>query len=135
MDTQKEPRGIRNNNPLNIRHGQPWQGLAPVQTDKDFDQFVTMQYGCRAAVKCAKTYVSRHKCDTVEKFISRWAPSSENDTQRYVSFVCKKAHLEPDTRLHVSFKNVICRLLWAMACYENGREISFQYFENAWALV
>ena len=31
-----EPRGLRNNNPLNIRHGQSnWQGTHPEKTDKD----------------------------------------------------------------------------------------------------
>ena len=33
-------RGIRNNNPLNIRHSKDkWQGIAITQTDKSFVQF------------------------------------------------------------------------------------------------
>ena len=45
------PRGIRNNNPLNIRRspGQTWQGECPVQTDKAFVQFRSMKWGIRAA--------------------------------------------------------------------------------------
>ena len=50
-------RGIRNNNPLNIRHSADrWQGARKVQTDKSFVQFETMAYGYRAAWKVLDTY-------------------------------------------------------------------------------
>ena len=43
-------RGLRNNNPLNIRcSADRWQGMATTQTDKSFVQFETMGYGYRAA--------------------------------------------------------------------------------------
>ena len=39
-------RGIRNNNPLNIRHSADrWQGARMKQTDPSFVQFKTMAYG------------------------------------------------------------------------------------------
>ena len=39
-------RGIRNNNPLNIRHSaDKWQGASETQTDKSFVQFKSMAYG------------------------------------------------------------------------------------------
>lgn len=45
-------RGLRNNNPLNIRRNNTkWQGLSVTQTDKSFFQFKTMAYGYRAAFK------------------------------------------------------------------------------------
>ena len=45
-------RGLRNNNPLNIRRNNTkWQGLSATQTDKSFFQFKTMAYGYRAAFK------------------------------------------------------------------------------------
>ena len=44
----KIARGERNNNPGNIRHGAKWQGLASTQTDKDFCQFISPEYGIRA---------------------------------------------------------------------------------------
>ena len=44
------PRGIRNNNPLNIRRGKDqWQGLRAQQTDASFCQFESLEYGWRAA--------------------------------------------------------------------------------------
>ena len=43
-------RGLRNNNPLNIRHSaDKWEGTRIVQTDKSFVQFTSMAYGYRAA--------------------------------------------------------------------------------------
>ena len=49
------PRGLRNNNPLNIRKGaQRWQG----QTGNDgaFCIFESMEYGYRAAFRLLHTY-------------------------------------------------------------------------------
>ena len=45
------PRGIRNNNPLNIRRTakDQWKGLRAQQTDASFCQFERMEYGWRAA--------------------------------------------------------------------------------------
>ena len=57
-------RGLRNNNPLNIRRNNTkWQGLSVTQTDKSFFQFKTMAYGYRAAFKTLQTYIF-NKYDT-----------------------------------------------------------------------
>lgn len=52
------PRGIRNNNPGNIRWGSDWQGLISEEerTDKSFCQFQDPVYGLRAMVKIIFTY-------------------------------------------------------------------------------
>ena len=50
-------RGIRNNNPLNIRHSADrWQGAAEEQNDPSFVQFKSMAYGYRAAWKTLESY-------------------------------------------------------------------------------
>ena len=50
-------RGMRNNNPLNIRHSADhWQGAAAEQQDKSFVQFESMAYGYRAAWKVLDSY-------------------------------------------------------------------------------
>lgn len=50
-------RGIRNNNPLNIRHSASrWQGMRMEQTDKKFVQFESMAMGYRAAWRVLETY-------------------------------------------------------------------------------
>jgi hypothetical protein len=92
-------RGIRNNNPGNLRHGQPWQGLAPQQTDSAFATFTSMPYGIRALVITLQTYMRKHGLRTVRGIIGRWAPPSENDTGAYIRAVCAPAGLAPDQEL------------------------------------
>ena len=85
MNYSKETRGVRNNNPLNIRRNpaNQWQGLRPVQADKLFCQFKAMKWGLRAAIKLLDNYI-RRGAQTPRQIISRWAPPSENDTASYV---------------------------------------------------
>ena len=50
-------RGIRNNNPGNIRHGgSKWQGMSETQTDDEYIQFDDPVYGIRALAKLLKNY-------------------------------------------------------------------------------
>ena len=51
------PRGLRNNNPLNIRRSADrWEGARVEQTDPAFVQFENMSYGYRAAWKTLESY-------------------------------------------------------------------------------
>lgn len=133
---QPIPRGVRNNNPLNIRHGSPWQGLRTEQTDKEFCQFVSLEYGFRAAFKVIFTYLSKFpRIDTVEKIINRWAPPSENNTEEYILSVCKFGYLNRQDIIRKQDKNRVCRLVWAMARVECGQQFSFGRIENAYELA
>lgn len=132
------PRGLRNHNLLNIEKGEPWQGLAPQQTDTRFCQFIADIYGYRAALVIIRNYMrKRPPVDTVRKIINRWAPPSENNTTAYLDYVCKVGVLDPDKRLSWSkSREDICRLIWAMARYETGSmDISFGVIQNAFSLV
>lgn len=131
---QPLPRGIRNNNPLNIRLGDNWQGLCKEQTDKAFCQFVSMEYGLRAAFIILFNYL-RKKVDTPDKIIKRWAPPTENKTESYIGFVCSGGYLDRHARIRKTDKQKLCRLVWAMAQYECGRIVSFGLIENAYSLA
>lgn len=97
-------RGIRNNNPANIRLGCNWKGLAEKQTDKEFCQFVTMTWGVRALLVTLRTYVVKHKLHTIRDIIYRWAPPSDgNKTEKYVEFV-EKAVKEIDSPITLSLQ-------------------------------
>ena len=85
-------RGIRNNNPLNIRHSaDQWEGMRAEQTDPAFVQFETMAYGYRAAWKTLESYSKYFhdlpKAFNVRNIIMRWAPPTENDTDNYIRTV------------------------------------------------
>lgn len=81
-------RGIRNNNPLNLKRGLPlFVGEVKAPTDKIFRQFTTIFYGYRAAIICLLRYYKDYKLRNVKSIITRWAPASENDTITYIRTV------------------------------------------------
>jgi len=81
-------RGIRNNNPGNIRHGEEWKGLSKKQTDESFCQFIDIKYGIRAIFKILQTYKNNYNIFTICKIIYRWAPTEDNnDTDNYIKSV------------------------------------------------
>ena len=98
MTKTKLPRGLRNNNPLNIRHSASrWQGARVEQTDKAFVQFTSMTMGYRAAWRILETYYkhfeAQHKPFTPRNIIYRWAPPNENDSEAYLRRVCQLTNL------------------------------------------
>ena len=50
------PRGIRNRNPGNLRHGDDWQGLSATQGDAAFCQFDDPLFGLRALMRVLLKY-------------------------------------------------------------------------------
>ena len=101
MSEVKQPRGLRNNNPLNIRRsGDKWQGLRVLQEDKSFFQFQTMAYGWRAAFRLlCHTYYGKYKLRTIRDIITRWAPPKENNTEAYIRRVTDRIGIGPDKEL------------------------------------
>lgn len=115
------PRGIRNNNPGNIRHsGAKWQGMAAQQTDAAFVQFTTPEYGIRALGKLLDTYASKYGINTVRGLIAKYAPSTENDTDSYAKAVAKAIGVTPDTVITISTHKET--LIAAIIAHENGQQ-------------
>lgn len=80
-------RGIRNNNPGNIR-GASYQWVGETGRDKDgFVVFSTPQHGVRAMYRTLQTYRNHYGLMTPSGIINRWAPPSENNTGAYVAHV------------------------------------------------
>ena len=119
----KQPRGIRNNNPGNLRWGDPWQGLAPrnKRTDKSFCQFINAAYGIRALARTLITYQDKYGLNTARGIISRWAPESENDTAAYVRSVANAVGVGADDPLDVQDYSVLVPLVEAIIRHENGK--------------
>lgn len=134
------PKGIRNNNPLNIRRGSKWKGGLYPQTDPDFEQFQSMQWGIRAGFIILRNYItgnnsSRQVYNTPRKIIRRWAPESENKTQAYIDFVCGRMGLMADQVIHFNDRRIMIALVEAMIFYENGRPVDAQVIASAYDLV
>ena len=129
-------RGIRNNNPLNLRKTSiGWRGKKLEDTDPDFEQFDNMYNGIRAALVNIRTMVRVRGCKTVEDVIRRWAPSSENDTEAYIRTVCTKARIHRTDKVLPNVKDNICKLAWAMAYVENGQTLNYRLFTQAFLMM
>ena len=115
-------RGIRNNNPGNIRWKDKWRGLKKDgrEQDEDFCVFVAPEYGIRAMARILLNYSSVYKINTVGGIIHRWAPPSENDTVSYIKHVAKELKVEPDEMINVRDTNVMLKLIKAIIKHENG---------------
>lgn len=112
-------RGLRNNNPGNIRHGANWDGMAADQTDDDFITFVSPEYGIRAMAKLLKNYQSLYGLNTIASIINRWAPPGENDTASYIRSVAAMMGIAPDTPLTLNVA-ALQALVPAIIKHENG---------------
>lgn len=125
MEANKLPRGIRNNNPLNIRRSPNFKWdhefTDPVVPDLDFCQFEKMRYGWRAAYLLISTYMHDYGLKSVRAIIERWAPLGENKTPLYVLFVANQMCVAIDAPLDFMDAETMLELGAAMCEYENGR--------------
>ena len=125
------PRGIRNNNPLNIRRSKDqWKGLADAQTDRAFCQFKSLEYGWRAAFYLlTRTYYHKYRLYTIRTIIRRWAPPGENNTEAYIANVSRLTGIDPDDPIGIPLEKPSRWMMVgvAMAIQENGTD-SLDYF-------
>ncbi|MGY0216559.1 structural protein [Endozoicomonadaceae bacterium StTr2] len=113
-----QPRGIRNNNPGNIRHGDNWVGMCKKQRDKSFVQFDDPRYGIRAMARILNSY-ERRGVVTIQQVITTWAPPTENNTSAYVNSVSRQLGVKPGTRVK---KDHYPQLIAAIIQHENGHQ-------------
>ena len=133
--TQKIPRGIRNNNPLNIRIGNTWQGEVENPTDKTFEQFTQMVYGLRAGFYLLRRYISRYHLNTISDIIKRWAPANENNTENYIKRVSLEVGLNPYEPIRFEDKETMCNIVNAMVFVENGQRVDMELIERGYDIV
>ena len=140
-------RGLRNNNPLNIRRSTDrWEGTATTQTDPSFVQFKTLAYGYRAAWKVLESYWKHfHRTKqnyNVVNIIARWAPPTENDTQTYIRTVLRLTGLGGNEHLPQPSRGVdtdrLERLVAAMTTMECGipyKEVDVEAIREGYRLA
>jgi len=104
-------------------------------TDNEFEEFVSLAYGVRAAFVILRRYIRRYKLNTVRLIVERWAPRAENETEKYIQFVCKDTGLMPDTAIQYSDKNTMCKLVGAMAFIECGQRIELSEIVKGYSLA
>jgi hypothetical protein len=127
------PRGIRNNNPGNLKIGNsPWQGKIPVSqnTDGTFEQFSTFPLGTRAMIKLLKNYILQGR-DTPKKIIQFW----DLGATHYTTFLVNETGYTENQLLQAD-KPTLKKLSQAIAKFENGQDIlTDARFETAYTLL
>jgi hypothetical protein len=114
-------RGIRNNNPGNIRLGSPWNGLI----DGDDTAFCTFRdpvWGIRALCRLLSNYFTRYELDTVYGIIDRYAPDVENDTNAYAQAVADRLGVGLNEKINVLDREIMRVLVKAIIHHENGSQ-------------
>ena len=116
-------RGIRNHNPGNLRRSaDPWQGLAPEQTDKEFIQFTSAKWGIRALARTLIAYQDKVGLKNIKQMIGRWAPPNENDTGAYVRIVAGSVGVDADQTINTHDYEILRPLALAIIRHENGQQ-------------
>jgi hypothetical protein len=137
------PRGLKNNNPLNIIiTSDKWQGKIPVaqNTDGKFEQFQNILYGYRASIRTLKSYFNTGR-DTIAEITQRWAPAGSgegNNPQNYALRVSNGTGIGVNAQLPFT-PEVIVPIVREMAVVENGEAFRNKISDNdimkAWQLI
>lgn len=130
-------RGMRNNNPLNIKISRSkWVGkIKEGKKDDVFEEFDTMENGLRAAIKLIQNYIKRMRLNTVQSIIYRWCP--DETKEKYVDYVVKCMQvIDSDFNKNTTFYwydyETLYVLIAAMAWQESRLRIDADLFYRAW---
>jgi len=139
MGNKQLPRGIRNNNPGNLKElsgdKTQWQGERATDDDPIFEEFETMEYGIRALMKILINYMKKYKLRTIIEIIKRFAPASENDTRAYINSVSRITGFE-DNEILAANEDTISKLVTAICFIENGGYfITNEEIAEAWGML
>lgn len=123
------PRGVRNSNPGNLRFdpSNRWQGRATLEQrsldqlrEREFEVFVSPEYGIRAMAVLLTTYFDRYGLNTLDRIIPRYAPSNENNTEAYIRAVSAATGFQPAQPLDLHDYATMKALVLAIIKHENG---------------
>lgn len=81
---------IKYNNPCNIRWSAANTWLGQVGKHNGFCKFVSPYYGYRAFLILCRNYYRKYNIRTIQDFVQRYAPPSENNTSAYCDFVASR---------------------------------------------
>jgi hypothetical protein len=134
MRTQK-PRGLRNNNPGNIRKNNiVYQGEVVSSNDETFKQFTTMAYGYRAIFVVLHTYQRKYGINTIADIIVRYAPAIENHTTEYIRAVSEASGVPATIHITTTNSDIMIPIVSAMSRVENGVPAVMSEVEAGWKL-
>lgn len=129
-------RGLRNNNPGNIRQNSDnFLGEIKPSADPTFKQFESIEYGYRAIFVTLNTYQKKYGLSTIRTMISRWAPPKDNnDTEAYIRAVSAESGVPENSRITSTNKDVMIPIVAAMSRVENGVTANITEVQRGWDL-
>lgn len=129
------PRGLRNNNPGNIRISKTkYLGEVRPSQDSAFKQFTTMAYGYRAMFTLLYTYQKKYGINTISDAILRYAPAIENHTTAYIDAVSEWSGVPATSHITTTNADVMVPIVAAMSRVENGVPAVMSEVEAGWKL-
>lgn len=126
-------RGYKNNNPGNIRHSSIEYMGEKRSTDNAFKAFETMAWGYRAIFVLLDSYY-RKGFRTIEAMINRYAPPSENDTDKYIAFVSKGSGVGSDVQVTSTNRDIMLPIVATISHMENGIAANVKDISEGWEL-
>ncbi len=99
--------------------------LRPVGQSTGFQQPASYEEGIKAMDDNLKVYGTKHKINTLRGVISRYAPSSENDTEGYINFIAQRTGLKPDQEIDLTNPAVRHVISGPMILMEKGGQNIF----------
>lgn len=123
------PRGIRNNNWLNIKYrpSNNWKGQ--IGHDEEFCIFSDPIFGIRAAKKIIGNYLKRQPHMTIEEMICTWSHTDQNDYVFYVTHHNNFFKVYFNEIASLGFDDW-CKLFLNMAEFENGRKSFYSHIDS-----
>lgn len=93
-----------------------------------------MGWGYRAMFVLLYTYQKRYREYTLRQLISRYAPPSENQTDKYIAAVAKSTGIGPDIPIDTMVRKIMVPVVSAMSRVENGVAANPAEVEEGWQL-
>lgn len=128
-------RGLRNNNPGNIRRSKThYKGEVRPSRDSEFKEFSSVAYGYRAMFTLLHSYSRRYGLNTIGLMLHRYAPPTENLTDGYIRFVAGRTGIAADSVVDTLNESDMIAIVAAMSEMENGIPAILSDVEQGWRL-
>lgn len=108
--------------------------------DREFEEFSSMEFGIRAGIKLVCNHIdgrvsSHQPARTIVQLINAWAPPTENNTGAYVKAVETMTGINRYQRIYSNNRQMISRIIQAMAKVETGVMLDMSLIRSAWDLL
>lgn len=116
---------INKNNPFNIRYNAANKWIGLIGNHKGFCEFSDLKFGIRAAAHILMVSYRKKGIFNYKAIVERFAPSSENNTEAYLKFLCRTLQVDPLDEPSSVYE--YARLLVRIAYYESSFVLDLKY--------